>query len=1627
MGFDVIMYDTILCKGAKNPMMKRVLSVAIAAVLLVGLFCAFPVAATATSGMTVSEDCADTIKRMEGFYAIPYWDYSQWTVGYGTTCPSDKLSLYQKEGIPMDEADALLEEQLNKFAEGVNDFLDRTGLTFNQGQFDALTSMTYNLGSAMLYNENNRVYRAIMDGKTGNDLIFAFSVYCTAGGEFLPGLMRRRLVEANMYINGEYDDYAPENYCYVLFDANGGVRDVMAQGYDCNMEARPMSMPTYAGYTFAGWYTQPTGGVKISHLDESTDGMTLYAHWEKGQSQADNSTLPGGKLEVTVTEDAVNVRNGAGISFAIMGGLFRGEKITITGLATVEGQRWGQFEQGWIPLDYTNYAELTGDHGDSDGDSDDEQEITVPVRATVLSSSGVTLYNGPHTTYPKLGTLAEGTEIEITEVYTVFDTQWGKCSQGWVQLNLRLQLHDEQRLAHSFVATVDYLYLNVRSGPGTEYSRTSSLQQGEKVTIVSIVYVDSTPWGRFEKGWISLDYTDFDTTLFEQYSKHSFGSWTVSKQPTCVSVGEERRVCQYCEEYESRELPCVGHTYGEWYVAKEGTCVTPGLQQRDCAHCDAYETRETELTDHSYGDWYIAKEGNCTTPAQERRDCRFCDAFETRESVAGGHSFGQWEQVVAPSCSAPGVQQRKCVYCGELELEEIAQTEHNYDAWVEYLSATCVTEGEQRRYCLDCGGYESQTLPLADHSFGQWYETVAPSADAPGEERRDCANCDEYETRVVDPTEHVYEAWFVVTEATCTEPGEERRNCQHCEMFETRVIPATGHSMGAWYVTEAPACDKEGWERSDCANCDHFATAVIAATGHEFGEWLILKEGDCLTDGQRGRICMVCTYLQTETVPANGHKYSDWVTVSEPTCTDEGERVCGCSVCGETIREKLPATGHNYGDWYTVTEAVCGQEGQDRRDCATCGAFETRTVMASDHSFGQWYIYREAVCGVDGEVRRDCSKCGYCESRVLEAPDHSFGDWETVKQASCGVEGQEARKCNHCGATESRAIPALSHSYGDWYVAVEPTATSDGEERRDCANCGKYESRKIDRLAQTVTKTYGTVTDYYYVNVRAGTGTGYALVGRLFFGDRVEILETKTVGGALWGRIGEGQWVSITGYITLETVEEVESVTRTYATITCDVLNIRVDAGSGNSAVGYLINGDVVEVLEQKTVSGSVWGRIDKGWICLTGYATLHTETEGGATEVEITVMGTLTSNTLNIRSGAGTGYTKVGSLTKGDYVQVYELTLVGSNVWGRIDKGWICITGYMELEIIRKDEQPPAPPVHTHSYGEWYVVQQAVCGTPGQERRDCSGCDEYETREISAPEHSYSEWKVLKPATCTATGTRQRVCSICGDAQNEVLPANGHSFGDWYEVKAATFDEEGQEKRDCSVCGASETRVIEKLTNQVPYRTFGIVTADSINVRSGPSTSYTRLGSVKKGDEVEIYELARDSYYWLWGRTDIGWIRVDGYVDMRVEATGADQPNAKVYATVTVNAVNVRSGPGASYTFLGTLYKGMKVEVLDQKCLSNGSIWIKIGENSWTCFTEYMTMEAEIVENQPEPTIMVVNISSMNIRDAAGYDSNVLGVLNKGVVVKVYEVITVGSTKWAYTDFGWLKYSCLI
>ena len=261
------------------------------------------------------------------------------------------------------------------------------------------------------------------------------------------------------------------------------------------------------------------------------------------------------------------------------------------------------------------------------------------------------------------------------------------------------------------------------------------------------------------------------------------------------------------------------------------------------------------------------------------------------------------------------------------------------------------------------------------------------------------------------------------------------------------------------------------------------------------------------------------------------------------------------------------------------------------------------------------------------------------------------------------------------------------------YVDLETVTENPGQEPETPDEPEIPDEPEVPDAPTPVTKTYGTVTNAY-LRIRAGAGTGYASLGQLKLGDRVEILETKVVGGVTWGRF-EGGWICLTGYVKLETVtenpgqepetpdepetpgepeipDEPQPATKTYATITATALNVRTGAGTQYTAVGRLTAGNRVEILETKTVGNTLWGRYSSGWFCITGYATLETVTENDQPQQRF---GTVTADLLNVRADAGIGCKIVCQLIYGTQVEILETKVVNGTTWAHIRQGWVSMT----------------------------------------------------------------------------------------------------------------------------------------------------------------------------------------------------------------------------------------------------------------------------------------------------------------------------------------------------------------
>ena len=209
-----------------------------------------------------------------------------------------------------------------------------------------------------------------------------------------------------------------------------------------------------------------------------------------------------------------------------------------------------------------------------------------------------------------------------------------------------------------------------------------------------------------------------------------------------------------------------------------------------------------------------------------------------------------------------------------------------------------------------------------------------------------------------------------------------------------------------------------------------------------------------------------------------------------------------------------------------------------------------------------------------------------------------------------------------------------------------------------------------------------------------------------------------------------------------------------------------------------------------------------------------------------------------------------------------------------------------------------------------------------------------------------------------------------------------------------------------------------------------GTVTADALNVRSGPSTSYGITTKLYKGDKVEILETSNGWHKIKASNGKIGWVSGD-YI--KVSSGSTSQPSTSTTkATVTATSLNVRSGAGTSYSVITKLPKGTVVDVLESA--SNG--WKKIktsgGTTGWVS-GEYLTTGSagnSSTNNSTSQTSYkaTVNTDSLNMRKGAGTSYSVITKLSNGTVVDVLESALNGwkKIKTSNGTIGWVSGSYL-
>lgn len=108
---------------------------------------------------------------------------------------------------------------------------------------------------------------------------------------------------------------------------------------------------------------------------------------------------------------------------------------------------------------------------------------------------------------------------------------------------------------------------------------------------------------------------------------HTFGEWTVTKEPTETATGEKERICSGCGAIDKAEIPVLGHTHSYGKDWKSDA-------DNHWHECDCGE--KADVAAHIYGDWTITKAATATEAGSREKYCTVCDYKVTESIPAAG-------------------------------------------------------------------------------------------------------------------------------------------------------------------------------------------------------------------------------------------------------------------------------------------------------------------------------------------------------------------------------------------------------------------------------------------------------------------------------------------------------------------------------------------------------------------------------------------------------------------------------------------------------------------------------------------------------------------------------------------------------------------------------------------------------------------------------------------------------------------------------------------------------------------------------------------------------------------------------------------------------------------------------
>ena len=623
-------------------------------------------------------------------------------------------------------------------------------------------------------------------------------------------------------------------------------------------------------------------------------------------------------------------------------------------------------------------------------------------------------------------------------------------------------------------------------------------------------------------------------------------------------------------------------------------------------------------------------------------------------------------------------------------------------------------------------------------------------------------------------------------------------------------------------------------------------------------------------------------------------------------------------------------------------------------------------------------------------------------------------------------------------------VTVLDDSNPDW-VKVQ---TSNGA----IGYCSK-EFVKTLSSADESEELIGTLTGDY-VNLRAGAGTGHAVIGMLYLNDEVTVLDDSD---ANWAKIRtkDGQ----EGYCSKEYLHITKKGETAQGTaVTTDALNLRSGAGTDYHVKTVLSKGTTVTILDNSDVN---WAKVrtadgtegycSKAYLDIAGSSaqepsspTQQPEQNESASNIT-ELQAVLTGSDVNLRSGAGTGYSVIGSLYLGQRVTVInnsdanwakirtesgqegyctkEFLQIsdgsGSNAGEEVSIGKAITTDYLNLRsgaglnhnVLTVLAKGAVVDVIDNNDGTWVKVKTND-GTVGYCSKDYLQMEVAPTTvSLSETERTVTAGESFEfTATISDESLPTAVSTNAGAVQVTYLRQEGNTH--IYQIQAL---QAGNAEIRISANGAcASLQVTVDAAQQETQGQQATVNADYLNIRSGKGTDTSIIGGLTQGSVVTI--LDNSDANWVKIRTAGG---IEGYVareyltgaETPSEPTTPETPSETTTATVNADVLNVRSGKGTDTSIIGTLQNGETVTVLD----NSDATWVKIKTSSGLegyVHRDYLNFGSNAGGGSSTVKYAQVTADVLNVRSGMGTEYSKIGSVSYGEIVEVLDDSNAGWAK---------------